>query len=69
MCLLVKAAEKVNNWQYLFSWTPGKFVGKNEGLTELLHIPNSAKVVNIKDPQPGVWSIKVNSLFPTWTCV
>ncbi|XP_017276034.1 hemicentin-1 isoform X1 [Kryptolebias marmoratus] len=39
----------------------GKFVGKNEGLTELLHIPNSAKVVNIKDPQPGMWSIKTSS--------
>ncbi|TKS74334.1 Hemicentin-1 Fibulin-6 [Collichthys lucidus] len=36
----------------------GKLVGKNDGLTELLHIPNSAKVVNIKDPQPGMWSIK-----------
>uniref|UniRef100_A0A3Q3ALP3 Hemicentin 1 n=1 Tax=Kryptolebias marmoratus TaxID=37003 RepID=A0A3Q3ALP3_KRYMA len=40
---------------------PQKFVGKNEGLTELLHIPNSAKVVNIKDPQPGMWSIKLQT--------
>ncbi|XP_042370765.1 hemicentin-1 [Plectropomus leopardus] len=39
----------------------GKFVGKSDGLTELLHIPNSAKVVNIKDPQPGMWSIKTSS--------
>ncbi|XP_027145831.1 hemicentin-1 [Larimichthys crocea] len=39
----------------------GKLVGKNDGLTELLHIPNSAKVVNIKDPQPGMWSIKTSS--------
>ncbi|XP_061594740.1 hemicentin-1 [Cololabis saira] len=39
----------------------GKVVGKNEGLTELLHIPNSAKVVNVKDPQPGMWSIKTSS--------
>ncbi|KAM4548643.1 hemicentin-1 isoform 1-T1 [Odontesthes bonariensis] len=39
----------------------GKLVGSNDGLTELLHIPNSAKVVNIKDPQPGLWSIKTSS--------
>ncbi|XP_005733181.1 hemicentin-1 isoform X1 [Pundamilia nyererei] len=39
----------------------GKLVGKSDGLTELLHIPNSAKVVNIKDPQPGMWSIKTAS--------
>ncbi|XP_022603168.1 hemicentin-1 [Seriola dumerili] len=39
----------------------GKIVGKSDGLTELLHIPNSAKVVNIKDPQPGMWSIKTSS--------
>ncbi|KAJ3600174.1 hypothetical protein NHX12_034124, partial [Muraenolepis orangiensis] len=39
----------------------GKLVGKSEGLTELLHIPNSAKVVNIKDPQPGMWSIQTSS--------
>ncbi|XP_053178575.1 hemicentin-1 [Scomber japonicus] len=39
----------------------GKVVGKSEGLTELLNIPNSAKVLNIKDPQPGMWSIKTSS--------
>nr|XP_061831771.1 hemicentin-1-like isoform X1 [Nerophis lumbriciformis] len=39
----------------------GKIMGKSDGLTELLHIPNSAKVVNIKDPQPGMWSIKTSS--------
>uniref|UniRef100_A0A3Q4HTJ7 Hemicentin 1 n=1 Tax=Neolamprologus brichardi TaxID=32507 RepID=A0A3Q4HTJ7_NEOBR len=39
----------------------GKLVGESDGLTELLHIPNSAKVVNIKDPQPGIWSIKTAS--------
>ncbi|CAG11611.1 unnamed protein product [Tetraodon nigroviridis] len=33
----------------------GKPVGKSDGLTELLHIPNSAKVFNIKDPHPGTW--------------
>uniref|UniRef100_A0AAZ3SJS1 Hemicentin 1 n=1 Tax=Oncorhynchus tshawytscha TaxID=74940 RepID=A0AAZ3SJS1_ONCTS len=32
-----------------------------DGLTELLHIPNSARVVNIKDPEPGMWSIKTSS--------
>ncbi|XP_040926337.1 hemicentin-1 isoform X2 [Betta splendens] len=39
----------------------GKLVGMTDGLTELLHIPNSAKVVNIKDPGPGTWSIKTSS--------
>ncbi|XP_060933914.1 hemicentin-1 [Limanda limanda] len=39
----------------------GNVVGKSDGLTELLHIPNSARVVSIKDPQPGTWSIKVSS--------
>ncbi|XP_071373120.1 hemicentin-1, partial [Centroberyx affinis] len=39
----------------------GKLIGKSDGLTELLHIPNSAKVVNIKDPQPGMWAIKTSS--------
>uniref|UniRef100_A0AAY5K6S1 Ig-like domain-containing protein n=1 Tax=Esox lucius TaxID=8010 RepID=A0AAY5K6S1_ESOLU len=39
----------------------GNLVGKNDNLTELLHIPNSAKVVNIKDPEPGMWSIKTSS--------
>ncbi|XP_041648005.1 hemicentin-1 [Cheilinus undulatus] len=39
----------------------GKLVGKSDGLTELLHIPNSAKVVNIKDPHPGMWTIKTSS--------
>lgn len=38
-------------------------MGKSDGLTELLHIPNSAKVVNIKDPRPGMWSIKVTGSF------
>lgn len=44
-------------------------MGKSDGLTELLHIPNSAKVVNIKDPQPGMWSIQVNTSVFTWECV
>ncbi|KAG7230562.1 hypothetical protein INR49_025278 [Caranx melampygus] len=39
----------------------GKIMGKSDGLTELLHIPNSAVVVNIKDPHPGMWSIKTSS--------
>lgn len=50
-------------------WPPGKIVGKSDGLTELLHIPNSARVVSIKDPQPGMWSIKVNNSLFTWECV
>ena len=43
-------------------FSPGKLMGQSDGLTELLHIPNSAKVVNIKDPLPGMWSIKVTVL-------
>ncbi|XP_063057327.1 hemicentin-1 isoform X2 [Engraulis encrasicolus] len=39
----------------------GKLIGKSDGLTELLNIPNSAKVFNVKDPQPGMWSIKTMS--------
>lgn len=58
-----KAAEKMNNCVCARGWPLGKLVGKSDGLTELLHIPNSAKVVNIKDPQPGMWSIKVNNSY------
>uniref|UniRef100_A0AAR2KQZ6 Hemicentin 1 n=1 Tax=Pygocentrus nattereri TaxID=42514 RepID=A0AAR2KQZ6_PYGNA len=39
----------------------GKLIGSKDGLTELLHIPNSAKVLNLKDPTPGMWSIKTIS--------
>uniref|UniRef100_A0A8B9H3J1 Hemicentin 1 n=1 Tax=Astyanax mexicanus TaxID=7994 RepID=A0A8B9H3J1_ASTMX len=39
----------------------GKLIGTKDGLTELLHIPNSAKVFNLKDPAPGMWSIKTIS--------
>ncbi|XP_053542916.1 hemicentin-1 isoform X1 [Ictalurus punctatus] len=39
----------------------GKLIGNKDGLTELLHIPNSAKVLNLKDPEPGMWSIKTIS--------
>ncbi|XP_028823701.1 hemicentin-1 isoform X1 [Denticeps clupeoides] len=39
----------------------GKQIGASDGLTELLHIPNSARVINLKDPQPGMWSIKTSS--------
>ncbi|GAA6099393.1 hemicentin-1 isoform X2 [Tachysurus ichikawai] len=39
----------------------GKLIGNKDGLTELLHIPNSAKILNLKDPEPGMWSIKTVS--------
>ncbi|XP_063154493.1 hemicentin-1 [Candoia aspera] len=39
----------------------GKLVKKGSGLNELLNIENSAKVVNIKDPEPGTWTIKTSS--------
>lgn len=37
----------------------GKQISKGLGLNELLNIHNSAKVVNVKDPDPGTWTIKV----------
>ncbi|XP_076872442.1 hemicentin-1 isoform X2 [Brachyhypopomus gauderio] len=39
----------------------GKLIGSKDGLTDLLHIPNSAKVLNLKDPEPGMWTIKTIS--------
>ncbi|XP_029473326.1 LOW QUALITY PROTEIN: hemicentin-1 [Rhinatrema bivittatum] len=39
----------------------GKSIKKGSGLNELLNIHNSAKVVNIKDPDPGMWTIKISS--------
>ncbi|XP_077188775.1 hemicentin-1 isoform X2 [Paroedura picta] len=39
----------------------GKLIKKGSGLNELLNIENSAKVVNIKDPAPGTWTIKTSS--------
>ncbi|XP_036375886.1 hemicentin-1 [Megalops cyprinoides] len=39
----------------------GRRIEKNEGLNELLHIPNSARVINVKDPKPGMWAIKTSS--------
>ncbi|XP_036835616.1 hemicentin-1 [Oncorhynchus mykiss] len=37
----------------------GRIVGVEQGLTELLNIPNSARVVNLKFPRPGSWTLKV----------
>ncbi|XP_041098662.1 hemicentin-1 isoform X2 [Polyodon spathula] len=37
----------------------GRKVGKELGLTELLNIPNSARVVSVKLPRPGTWTLKV----------
>ncbi|XP_075792870.1 hemicentin-1 isoform X2 [Pelodiscus sinensis] len=39
----------------------GKQITKGSGLNELLNIHNSAKVVNVKDPEPGMWTIKASS--------
>ncbi|NXH90756.1 HMCN1 protein, partial [Edolisoma coerulescens] len=39
----------------------GEHLSKGSGLTELLNIHNSAKVVNVKDPEPGTWTIKTSS--------
>ncbi|XP_043555476.1 hemicentin-1 [Chiloscyllium plagiosum] len=39
----------------------GKLIKKGSGLNELLHITNSARVVNVKDPEPGLWTIKTTS--------
>ncbi|KAG5850585.1 hypothetical protein ANANG_G00084020 [Anguilla anguilla] len=39
----------------------GKRIEKSQGLNELLHIPNSARVINVKDPKPGMWTIKTTS--------
>ncbi|EOA93443.1 Hemicentin-1 [Anas platyrhynchos] len=38
-----------------------KQISKGSGLNELLNIHNSAKVVNVKDPEPGTWTIKTSS--------
>lgn len=37
----------------------GRVVGVDQGLKELLNIPNSARVVNLKFPRPGAWKLKV----------
>ncbi|XP_028312888.1 hemicentin-1 [Gouania willdenowi] len=37
----------------------GRVVGVDQGLQELLNIPNSARVVNLKFPRPGSWKLKV----------
>ncbi|XP_036382492.1 hemicentin-1 [Megalops cyprinoides] len=37
----------------------GRSVGEAQGLKELLNIPNSARVVNLKYPRPGAWTLKV----------
>ncbi|MBN3299469.1 HMCN1 protein, partial [Amia calva] len=37
----------------------GRSVGEALGLMELLHIPNSARVVSLKHPRPGTWTLRV----------
>ncbi|MEQ2270739.1 Hemicentin-1, partial [Xenotaenia resolanae] len=38
----------------------GRVVGAEQGLKELLNIPNSARVINLKFPRPGFWKLKVS---------
>ncbi|XP_035392059.1 hemicentin-1 [Electrophorus electricus] len=38
----------------------GHTVGDRQGLTELLNIPNSARVVSLKNPRPGLWTLKIS---------
>ncbi|XP_012721740.2 hemicentin-1 [Fundulus heteroclitus] len=38
----------------------GRVVGAEQGLKELLNIPNSARVINVKFPRPGSWKLKVS---------
>lgn len=37
----------------------GNLVKEGFGLNELLNIRNSAKVVNVKEPEAGMWTVKV----------
>ncbi|XP_007935886.1 hemicentin-1 [Orycteropus afer afer] len=39
----------------------GKLIKKGFGLNELLNIYNSAKVVNVKEPEAGMWTVKTSS--------
>ncbi|KAM6165457.1 hemicentin-1 [Erethizon dorsatum] len=39
----------------------GKLIKKGFGLNELLNIQNSAKVVNVKEPEAGMWTVKTSS--------
>uniref|UniRef100_M3ZDA5 Cell adhesion molecule-related/down-regulated by oncogenes n=1 Tax=Xiphophorus maculatus TaxID=8083 RepID=M3ZDA5_XIPMA len=39
---------------------PYRVVGVEQGLKELLNIPNSARVINLKFPKPGFWKLKVS---------
>lgn len=43
----------------LYVCLSGKLIKKGFGLTELLNIHNSAKVVNVKEPEAGIWTVKV----------
>lgn len=46
---------------------PGRIIGEEQGLKELLNIPNSARIVNLKFPRPGAWKLKV-LLNNSWIC-
>ncbi|KAM9476100.1 hemicentin-1 isoform 3-T3 [Clarias gariepinus] len=37
----------------------GRVVSERQGLRELLNIPNSVLVVNLRNPRPGLWTLKV----------
>ncbi|XP_058491292.1 hemicentin-1 [Solea solea] len=38
----------------------GRVVTEEQGLKELLNIPNSARIINLKFPRPGAWKLKAS---------
>lgn len=52
-------SRKKNYACYLYMCLSGKLIKKGFGLNELLNIHNSAKVVNVKEPEAGMWTVKV----------
>lgn len=62
-CTPVYIIEDMLLWSFWsFFFFLGRVISVEEGLTELLNIPNSARVVNLKFPRPGTWKLKVLQL-------